>query len=90
MALNFSEWLEDLKEPLFEADGVPQCPPGYKFDKKNMMCVPKSKKDDVSGDKGNGKKNLEPANMPSFNTIGSHGQNGAPYAYEEAPQGGDE
>jgi hypothetical protein len=85
--MNFTDWLDSLVEPLYEADGIPQCPPGYKFDKKNMMCVPKSKKDDVSGSKG--EKNLEPGNMPSFNTIGSHGQNGAPYAYEEPAEGGE-
>ena len=80
--MNFSEWLDSLVEPLYEADGIPQCPPGYVFDKKTLQCVPKTKKDDVSG-RYDEKKNLEPGNMPSFNTIGSHGQNGAPYAYEE-------
>lgn len=81
--MNFTEYLESWKEPLFEADGIPHCPPGYRFDKKNLMCVPKSKKDDVSGNRDE-KRNMEPGNMPSFNTIGSHGQNGAPYAYEES------
>ena len=81
--MNFSEWLDSLVDPLYEANGIPQCPPGYIFDRKTLQCVPKTKKDDVSG-RDDEKKNLEPGNMPSFNTIGSHGQNGAPYAYEES------
>ena len=80
--MNFSEYLDSWVKPLFEADGEPQCPPGYKFDKKNLMCVPKTPKDDVRS-RSKGKKDMEPSNMPGFNSIGSHGQNGAPYAYEE-------
>jgi len=80
--MNFSEWLDSLVDPLYEANGIPQCPPGYVFDKKTLQCAPKTKKDDVSGERDQ-KKSMSPDNMPSFNTIGSHGQNGAPYAYEE-------
>lgn len=78
--MNFSEWLDSLVDPLYEADGIPQCPPGYKFNKKTMRCEPKTEKDDVSGNKN---KDSSPENGPGFNVIGSHGQNGQPYAYEE-------
>ena len=83
-SMNFTEYCESLERPLFEADGVPHCPPGYRFDKNKLMCVPKTEKDDVSNMRGSDKKDNSPENMPSFNTIGSHGQNGAPYAYEES------
>lgn len=78
--MNFSEWLESLQDPIYEANGIPQCPPGYKFNKKTLRCEPKTERDDVSGGK---KKDSSPDNGPGFNVIGSHGQNGAPYAYEE-------
>ena len=78
--MNYTEWLASLASPLYEADGVPQCPPGYKFNKKTLRCEPKSKKDDVMK---NDSKDNKPENGPSFNVIGSHGMNGAPYAYEE-------
>lgn len=60
------------------------CPPGYTFNTKTLRCEPNTSKDDVSKTSGEGNKgNFEPGTMASFNTIGSHGQNGAPYAYEE-------
>ena len=85
--MNFSEWQESLCDPLYEADGEMQCPPGYKFNKKTMRCEPKSKKDDVTG--GTNNKDRHPDNGPGFNVIGSHGMNGAPYAYEEPGDGGE-
>ena len=78
--MNFTEWKESLCDPLYETDENPKCPPGYKWNKKQMMCVPKTEKDDVS--KTNSK-DRHPANGPGYHTIGSHGMNGAPYAYEE-------
>jgi len=63
-----------------EETRIPQCPPGYRFDKKQLMCVPKTPQDSVSG---RNNKDNHPGNGPSFNVIGSHGMNGAPYAYEE-------
>lgn len=86
MALDYTEWLNSLVEPIYEADGIPQCPPGYKFNKKTMRCEPKTEKDDVSGKNS---KNSHPSNGPGFNVFGSHGMNGAPYAYEEPAEGGD-
>ena len=80
--MDFTDFCNSMTKPLYEANGKGVCPPGYKLDKKTMMCVPETQKDDVRGTDGN-KKNLEPGNMPSFNSIGSHGQNGAPYAYAE-------
>ena len=43
--MNFTEYLESMTDPIYEANGEPQCPPGYKFDKKALMCVPKTAKD---------------------------------------------
>ena len=86
-SLNFTDWMDSLCDPLYEADGEMQCPPGYKFNKKTMRCEPKSKKDDVTG--GTNNKDRHPDNGPGFNVIGSHGMNGAPYAYEEPGDGGE-
>ena len=86
--MNFSEYCQSVTKPLYEADGVPHCPPGYRFDAKQMMCVPKTEKDNVTNQKGTSdKKDMSPENMPGFNTIGSHGQNGSPHAYEESRYG---
>ena len=85
--MNFTEWLDSLTDPLYEANGVEMCPPGYKYNKKTMRCEPKTGKDDVSGSK---KKDSNPENGPGFNVIGSHGMNGAPYAYEEPASDGGE
>jgi hypothetical protein len=79
-AMNFSEWQDSLCPALYEVNSNPACPPGYKWNKKQMMCVPKTAKDDVSK---NDKRDSHPGNGPGYHTIGSHGQNGAPYAYEE-------
>ena len=78
--MNFTEWLDSLTDPLYEANGLPECPPGYKWNKKTMACEPKTKKDNVASQDN---KDSKPSNGPGFNVIGSHGQNGAPYAYEE-------
>ena len=78
--MNFTEWKESLVAPLFEMDDKPTCPKGYKWDKKTMMCVPKTEKDDVSN---RNNKDRHPDNGPGYGVIGSHGMNGAPYAYEE-------
>ena len=78
--MNFSEWKDSLCDPLYEVNDKPSCPKGYKWDKKTMMCVPKTAKDDVGAQ---GSKDRKPENGPGYNVLGSHGQNGAPYAYEE-------
>ena len=79
--MNYSEWLDSLTDPLYEANGDKVCPPGYRYDKKTLRCVPRTKKDDVSADSG--KKNSEPINMPSFGVIGHTGLNGDGYALGE-------
>ena len=39
--MNFSEYCDSVVFPLYEKEGaIPKCPPGYKFDKEMMMCVP--------------------------------------------------
>ena len=46
--MNFTEFLESAVHPLYEKEGeIPKCPPGYRFDKELVMCVPKTKKDAV-------------------------------------------
>ena len=45
----FCEYLEDTTAPMYEADGIPRCPPGYIYDRKKMDCVPKTEKDKVNG-----------------------------------------
>jgi len=83
--MNFTEFLNSTVQPLYEKDGeLPKCPPGYRFDKNMMMCVPKSPKDSVG--KGQRQdKDLKPGNAPSYNTWGPSGYNGDGYAFEEKP-----
>ena len=79
--MNFTEWLESLEEPLYEVNDRPACPPGYKWSKKAMSCVPRTPKDDVSNKRN---KDSHPGNMSGFNVIGATGMNGDGYAYGEA------
>ena len=82
--MDYTEWLESLKDPLYEVNDQPACPKGYKWDKKTMRCVPRSEKDDVTN---RNNKDSKPENMSGFNIIGATGVNGDGYAYEEAPGG---
>ena len=85
-SMNFTEFLESLEEPLYEKEGdTPKCPPGYRFDKGMMMCVPKTPKDKVGNGEKEGNKDLKPGNGPGYNTWGSSGYDGAGYAWEEKP-----
>ena len=84
--MDFTEFCKSIKAPLFEADGeIPKCPPGYRFDKGMMMCVPKSKKDQVGDREKEGSKDLKPGNGVGYNVWGSSGYSGAGYAWEEPP-----
>ncbi len=58
---------------------LPQCPPGFIYDRDRKDCVPKTARDGVKGNSNN-KNELSGS---SYNIWGSHGQNGAPHAYEE-------
>ena len=78
--MNFSEWLDSLCEPLYEVNDKPECPEGYKWNKKTLSCEPRTQKDDVSGGKN---KDSSPENMSGFNVIGQTGMNGDGYAYGE-------
>ena len=83
--MNFSEYLESAVFPLYEKEGdVPKCPPGYKFDAKMMMCVPKTRKDSVGPSKY-GDKDMKPGNGASYNVWGNSGYSGAGFAWEEPP-----
>ena len=80
--MNFSEYCESLRDPLYQVEGkTPMCPPGYRFDKKKMDCVPKTEKDSVSNDSQGRNKDSSPANSPNFNVIGKLPTQG--YAYAE-------
>ena len=81
-ALNFTDFCDAYCEPLYEVKGsLPKCPPGYRFDPKQMQCVPKTAKDDVGNSKG-GKDN-KPGNGPGYNVWGNTGINGDGYAWAE-------
>ena len=80
----FTDFIDELKAPLYEKEGdIPKCPPGYRWDKETVMCVPKSKKDAVSD--GYSSKELKPGNNPGYNVWGASGYNGDGYAFEEPP-----
>ena len=83
--MNFSEYLESMVFPLYEKEGeIPKCPPGYRFDKKQMMCVPKTPKDSVGDSQKEGNKDMKPGNGAGYNVWGVTGYNGG-YAWEEGP-----
>ena len=58
------------------------CPPGYRWDSKQLQCVPKSPVDDVRANKG-GARDSSPENGASYNTWGRTGVNGDGYAWAE-------
>ena len=88
-ALDFTQFCDSLTAPLYEKEGeLPKCPPGYKFDKNMMMCVPKTEKDSVGPSKY-GDKDLRPGNGPGYHAIGNSGYSGAGYAFEEPPTSND-
>ena len=83
--MDYSAWLDAIKKPLYEKEGeLPKCPPGYEFNKKTMMCVPRTQKDKV-GDGQRGDKDLKPGNGAGYNVWGSTGYDGSGYAWEEGP-----
>ena len=85
-AMDFTDFLNDLKDPLYEVKGeMPKCPPGYKWNPKTMQCVPKTEKDNVNGP-GNSKM---PYGGNFYNVIGSSGWDGG-WAFEELPTPGTE
>jgi len=87
--MNFTEFKNSAVAPLYEKEGeIPKCPPGYRFDKEMMMCVPKTKKDAV-GDSKYGDKDLKPGNGASYNVWGNSGYSGAGFAWEEPPTSND-
>ncbi len=85
----FTDFLDDLKDPLYEVLGVdnkePKCPPGYKYDRETLRCVPKTEKDNVNGP---GNKKM-PNAQNFYNVIGSSGYDGG-WAFEEMPTPGTE
>ena len=82
--MNFTEFKEAITKPIYEVEGeVPRCPPGYKFDPRQLMCVPKTAKDKVGS--GQQAKDLKPSNGTPYNVWGRTGMNGDGYAWEEPP-----
>ena len=84
--MDFTQFCDSVVFPLYEKEGEdPKCPPGYKFDKNLMMCVPKTQKDAVGPSKY-GDKDLKPGSgATGYNVIGNSGYSGAGYAFEEPP-----
>ncbi len=84
-SMNFTDYCDSIVAPLYEKEGeLPRCPPGYKWDKETVMCVPKTEKDAV-GDRQKGKdKELKPGNGAGYNVFGNSGYNGG-FAFEEPP-----
>ena len=89
-SMNFSEFLESTVHPLYEKEGeVPKCPPGYKYDQKMQMCVPKTKKDSIGNEQKTSDKDLKPGSGATYNVWGSSGYDGSGYAWEEGPTSND-
>ena len=85
--MDYTEYLARMRHPMYEKEGaLPKCPPGYKWDKETMMCVPKTNKDAV-GNRSTAK-DMKPGNNPGYNVWGASGYNGDGYAWEEPPTGG--
>jgi len=88
--MNYSEYVNSLVAPLYEGDGVlPKCPPGYRYDPKLKMCVPKSPKDSVGRSQKSGDRDLKPGQSANYNIWGNTGYDGSGYAWEEPPTSND-
>ena len=73
------------KDHLYEKEGeLPRCPPGYRWDKETVMCVPKTAKDAVGNAQKGKDKELKPGNGAGYNVFGNSGYNGG-FAFEEPP-----
>ena len=84
--MNFTEFCDACEGvyPLYQVEGKsPSCPPGHRWNMKTLRCEPKTQQDSVQPGGGQGNKDMQPGNGPSFNTIGRTGVNGDGYAYEE-------
>ena len=82
--MNFTEFCDAMVSPLYEKEGeLPRCPPGWIFDKQQMMCVPKANKDKVGVEQN--ARDLKPSDGAPYNVIGRSGMNGDGYAMEEGP-----
>jgi hypothetical protein len=82
--MNFTEFCEALKDPLYEVLGkdniMPKCPVGYKWNQMTMRCEPKTERDSVDADKGQ----KMPQGQFHYNVIGSSGYDGG-WAFQEKP-----
>lgn len=76
----FTDFLNDLQDPLYEVNEMPKCPVGYKWNPKTMRCEPKTAKDEVGGPKGE----RSPHGAWTYNVIGSSGYDGG-WAFQEPP-----
>jgi hypothetical protein len=89
-SMNFSEFLDSSVLPLYEKEGeIPKCPPGYRYDVKLVMCVPKTPKDSVGKGEKSGDKDSKPGQGAHYNVWGNTGVDGAGYAWEEGPTNND-
>lgn len=77
--MNFSEFNEAMKAPLFEKKGEgPQCPDGYKWNKKLGRCVPGKLRD-----KGENPGDKYRSHNGNYNVWGATGIDGDGYALED-------
>ena len=82
--MDFTQFCDSVVFPLYEKEGeLPKCPPGYRYDPRMKMCVPKSAKDAIGKGQKYGDKDLKPGSGPGYNVWGSTGYDGAGYAFEE-------
>ena len=85
--MNFSEFNESLESPLFEKKGeTPECPEGYKWNKKLGKCEPKVKAKKNHENPGDKHRSL----IGNFNVFGASGMNGDGYALEDGGEAGAE
>jgi hypothetical protein len=82
-AKSFTEFLNDdgRRDPIYEKEGIPRCPPGYIFDREKRDCVPKTNKDKVKGRLQHNSSGGSHSGA-GYGVWGSHGQDGS-YAFED-------
>ena len=74
--MNFSEFLEAMCAPIYEAKGEKVCPEGFRWNKKLQQCVP------LENTENGGDKTL-PDPIAPYQVWGATGLNGDGYAREE-------
>ena len=73
--MNFSEFLESMHSPLYEAKGEKKCPKGFRYDKKLKQCVAEVSSE-LLGDP-------RPDSLDGYPVWGATGIDGDGYAMED-------